>query len=300
MDIYIDPHTSPPSLSIKGSVGDSSLYPIQLSQPYPLKLKRGDQLPLKVHIVGSKTATSLRLGVKARKDYNSPLLLLATAQPEVNTDGSIVFNLILNVNSRELNTAFGTDTRATGLSSIAAEAEFTWIDGAETRISDSLLTLITNDIIKGIDADVPSLPQTATIDLDYDATSSNAQSGLAVAEALELSPKAYMPVVELGETAALELAAGVMYRYTLAAAVDSIGWQGLSMESHADKVMTCELCIDAREYAAHEVMWPASWIWIDEQTAPDLSTGGLRYFAIRSDHGLTFIVEHSYYSAASA
>jgi len=91
-----------------------------------------------------------------------------------------------------------------------------------------------------------------------------------------------------------------MYRYTLATDVDSIGWQDLSMESHPDKVMTCELCIDARGYAAHEVMCPPSWIWLDEQSAPDLSTGGLRYLAIRSDHGLSFIVEHSCYVAANA
>jgi len=91
-----------------------------------------------------------------------------------------------------------------------------------------------------------------------------------------------------------------MYRYTLAAAVDSIGWKNLSMESNPDKVMTCELCIDARGYVAHEVVWPSSWLWLDEQSAPDLSTGGSRYFAIRSDHGMTFIVEHSCYVVANA
>jgi len=108
-----------------------------------------------------------------------------------------------------------------------------------------------------------------------------------------------MPVVELGEDSDIALASGVMYRYALTASVDSIGWQGLSMESHPERVMTCELCIDARGYLAqHEVTWPLSWLWLDEQSAPDLSTGGLRYFAIRSDHGLTFIVEHTCYSDA--
>jgi len=111
-----------------------------------------------------------------------------------------------------------------------------------------------------------------------------------------------MPVVELGcSPAALELKSGVMYRLELDTEPDDIHFQNLSMESHADKVMTCELCIDANGYrSGHEIFWPLSWIWLDEQTAPDLSTGGLRYFAIRSDHGLSFIVEHSQYVVASA
>jgi len=113
--------------------------------------------------------------------------------------------------------------------------------------------------------------------------------------------KAYMPVVDLGASpATLELASGVMYRCALADSPDSIYWQSLSMESHPERVMTCELCLDARGYVAHEVTWPLSWIWLDEQSAPDLSTGGLRYFAIRSDHGLSFIVEHSCYVVANA
>lgn len=96
-----------------------------------------------------------------------------------------------------------------------------------------------------------------------------------------------------------ELQAGVMYRLTLANEPDSIFWQDLSMESHPDRVASCEICIDAKGYpVGHKIAWPSSWIWLDGQSVPNLFVGGLRYFAVRRDKRLTFIAEHTYCIAA--
>jgi len=193
MDIYIDPLQSPPSLRMDSS-SDRVLYTtVKFNHPPLLRIKRGDKLPLKVEVLRSKPSGIMRLGVKLKGDYNSPLLLFASAPAEIQSNGSVIFEFMLNINSQELAAAFGLDNRATGRSSVAAEAEFIWNDGELTRISDSLQVTITNDIIKGLDAELPTLPQSATIDLNYSARSSNAQSGLAVDEALELSPKATCP-----------------------------------------------------------------------------------------------------------
>jgi len=110
------------------------------------------------------------------------------------------------------------------------------------------------------------------------------------------SAKPYMPIVELNSSpGALELKGGVMYRYVFPIEAGTTAWNNLTMEQHSDRVITCEICIDSGLSSNQTLTWPVSWIWMDEQTAPDLSRGGLHYFALRSDQRLSYIVEHTHY-----
>ena len=113
MDIYINPDKSPAAVQARISGTPIS----------SLRLKRGANLNFSVVIIGSKAASNLRFGIKAKGDYEGSLLAYAEATTGQATDEGMKFDLSLTVASVALNEALdvgsGNAVAAASLSAVA-------------------------------------------------------------------------------------------------------------------------------------------------------------------------------------
>ncbi len=139
MDIFINTDKSPALIQAKATGSPLSGF----------KVKRGAVVPLSVTVLGAQNATGLRMGIKAKGNYEGDLLILAEAAAGAQTELGTRFDLKLIASSLALNDALdvgeGIDTVP---ASIAAMTEFAWQEGGETYLSDTLQTVIANDIIR--------------------------------------------------------------------------------------------------------------------------------------------------------
>ena len=69
------------------------------------KVKRGAVVPLSVTVLGSQTATGLRMVIKAKVNYEGDLLILAEADSGTQTEQGTRFDLKLIAFSLALNDA---------------------------------------------------------------------------------------------------------------------------------------------------------------------------------------------------
>lgn len=139
MDVFINTDKSPALMQAKATGSSLSGF----------RVKRGAVVPLSVTVLGSQFATGLRMGIKAKGNYEGDLLILAEADSGSQTEQGTRFDLKLIASSLALNDALdvgeGTDTAP---ATLAVMAEFAWQKDGETRLSDTLQTTIINDIIR--------------------------------------------------------------------------------------------------------------------------------------------------------
>ena len=95
MDIFINTDKSPAQLQGKATGSPLS----------PFRVKRGASVPLSVTILGSDSASGLRMGVKAKGNYEGNLLILAEADSGTQTELGTRFDLKLIASSLALNDA---------------------------------------------------------------------------------------------------------------------------------------------------------------------------------------------------
>ena len=139
MDIFINTDKSPALIQAKATGSPLSGF----------KVKRGAVVPLSVTVLGSQTATGLRMGIKAKGNYEGDLLILAEADSGTQTELGTRFDLKLIASSLALNDALDVgEGKESSSATLAAMTEFAWMEGGETRLSDTLQTTIINDIIR--------------------------------------------------------------------------------------------------------------------------------------------------------
>ena len=139
MDIFINTDKSPAQLQGKSTGSPLSSF----------KVKRGAVVPLSVTILGSSSASGLRMGIKAKGNYEGDLLIFAEADSGTQTEQGTRFDLKLVASSLALNDALDVgEGKESTPATLAAMTEFAWMEGGETRLSDTLQTTIINDIIR--------------------------------------------------------------------------------------------------------------------------------------------------------
>ena len=139
MDIFINTDKSPAQLQGKATGSPLSSF----------RVKRGASVPLSVTILGSDSASGLRMGIKAKGNYEGDLLILAEADSGTQTELGTRFDLKLIASSLALNDALDVgEGKESSPATLAAMTEFAWMEGGETRLSDTLQTTIINDIIR--------------------------------------------------------------------------------------------------------------------------------------------------------
>jgi len=139
MDIFINTDKSPAQLQAKATGSPLSGF----------KVKRGAVVPLSVTVLGAQNASGLRMGIKAKGNYEGGLLILAEAESGTQTELGTRFDLKLVASSLALNDALDVgEGSATPPATLAAMTEFAWQEDGETRLSDTLPTTILNDIIR--------------------------------------------------------------------------------------------------------------------------------------------------------
>ena len=139
MDIFINTDKSPAQLQGKATGSPLSSF----------RVKRGAVVPLSVTILGSSSASGLRMGIKAKGNYEGDLLILAEADSGTPTEYGMQFDLKLVASSVALNDVLDVgEGSATAPATIPAMTEFAWQEDEETRLSDTLQTTIINDIIR--------------------------------------------------------------------------------------------------------------------------------------------------------
>ena len=139
MDIFINTDKSPAQLQGKATGSPLSSF----------RVKRGASVPLSVTILGSDSASGLRMGIKAKGNYEGDLLILAEADSGTPTEYGMRFDLKLVASSVTLNEELDVgEGTATAPATIAAMTEFAWLENGENRLSDTLQTTIINDIIR--------------------------------------------------------------------------------------------------------------------------------------------------------
>ena len=139
MDIFINTDKSPAQLQGKATASPLSSF----------RVKRGASVPLSVTILGSDSASGLRMGVKAKGNYEGDLLILAEADSGTQTELGTRFDLKLIASSLALNDALDVgEGKESSSATLAAMTEFAWMEDGETRLSDTLQTTIINDIIQ--------------------------------------------------------------------------------------------------------------------------------------------------------
>lgn len=139
MDIFINTDKSPAQLQAKSTGSPLSSF----------KVKRGAVVPLSVTILGSSSASRLRMGIKAKGNYEGDLLILAEADSGTQTEQGTRFDLKLVASSLALNDALDVgEGKESTPATLAAMTEFAWLENGETRLSDTLQTTIINDIIR--------------------------------------------------------------------------------------------------------------------------------------------------------
>ena len=139
MDIFINTDKCPASVQSK-STG---------SPLTALRVKRGAVVPLAITVLGSQSASNLRMGIKAKGNYEGELLILAEADSGTQTELGTRFDLKLIASSLALNDALDVgEGSSSPPATLAAMTEFAWLEDGETHLSDTLLTTIINDIIR--------------------------------------------------------------------------------------------------------------------------------------------------------
>jgi len=83
MDIFINTDKSPAQLQAKSTGSPLSSF----------KVKRGAVVPLSVTILGSSSASGLRMGIKEKGNYEGDLLILAEADSGTQTEQGTRFDL---------------------------------------------------------------------------------------------------------------------------------------------------------------------------------------------------------------
>lgn len=139
MDIFINTDKSPAQLQTKSTGSPLSSF----------KVKRGAVVPLSVTMLGSSSASGLRMGIKAKGNYEGDLHILAEADSGTQTELGTRFDLKLFASSLALNDALDVgEGKESTPATLAAMTEFAWLENGETRLSDTLQTSIINDIIR--------------------------------------------------------------------------------------------------------------------------------------------------------
>ena len=139
MDIFINSEKSPALIQTKATGSPLSGF----------KVKRGAVVPLSVTVLGAQNATALRMGIKAKGNYEGDLLILAEAESGTQTELGTRFDLSLVASSLALNDALDVgEGKESSPATLAAMTEFAWMENGETRLSDTLQTTIINDIIR--------------------------------------------------------------------------------------------------------------------------------------------------------
>ena len=139
MDIFINSEKSPALIQAKATGSPLSGF----------KVKRGAVVPLSVTVLGAQNATGLRMGIKAKGNYEGDLLILAEAESGTQTELGTRFDLSLVASSLALNDALDVgEGKESSPATLAAMTEFAWMENGETRLSDTLQTTIINDIIR--------------------------------------------------------------------------------------------------------------------------------------------------------
>ena len=139
MDIFINTDKSPALIQAKATGSPLSGF----------KVKRGAVVPLSVTVLGSQTATGLRMGIKAKGNYEGDLLILAEADSGTQTELGTRFDLKLIASSLALNDALDVgEGKESSPATLAAMTEFAWQEDGDTRLTDTLQTTIINDIIR--------------------------------------------------------------------------------------------------------------------------------------------------------
>ena len=139
MDIFINSEKSPALIQAKATGSPLSGF----------KVKRGAVVPLSVTVLGVQNATGLRMGIKAKGNYEGDLLILAEAAAGSQTELGTRFDLSLVASSLALNDALDVgEGKESSPATLAAMTEFAWMENGETRLSDTLQTTIINDIIR--------------------------------------------------------------------------------------------------------------------------------------------------------
>ena len=139
MDIFINSEKSPALIQAKATGSPLSGF----------KVKRGAVVPLTVTVLGAQNATGLRMGIKAKGNYEGDLLILAEAAAGAQTELGTRFDLSLVASSLALNDALDVgEGKESSPATLAAMTEFAWMENGETRLSDTLQTTIINDIIR--------------------------------------------------------------------------------------------------------------------------------------------------------
>ena len=131
MNIFINPQSDKGAPVLQAKPSGSPI-----SQ---LRFKRGSSVPLTVTLVGVTEAGNLRIGMKRRDRYESPLLVYATAAEPDEAEGSsnetapcgVRFTLMLHVNSEELDDALGVGAgdSVDVPGAVAALTEVCWEEG---------------------------------------------------------------------------------------------------------------------------------------------------------------------------
>ncbi len=161
MEIFIDPSYTPPKLQTQ-SKGSNSIVLGTKTDLDNITLKRGDQIDIKVTIIGIADITAIKFGSRRSDKLADNLLILAESSTPIVADGNTSFLLTATIHTESLTDAFGLDT-AKPTAQLSCLSEFVWVDNSGTmRVSESLTTAIVIDVIR---EDYPVYEDTASGDL---------------------------------------------------------------------------------------------------------------------------------------
>lgn len=139
MDIYLNAEKSPAVWQARADGGVLS----------SLRLKRGAVVPMSVVILGSTSASQLKLGIKIKNDYEGVLMALSTADSGTMTEEGMRFVFDLAVSSLALDEALDVGGGKSSVpATLAAMAEIAWWEEGRQRLSDTLPTTLCNDIVR--------------------------------------------------------------------------------------------------------------------------------------------------------
>lgn len=178
--IYINPEKAPAALQSKANGAALSA----------LRPRRGATILISVVLLGVTEASNLRMRIKSKGGYEEDLLLLTSASEGEASENGIVFTINVEVNSAQLDEALQVGSGSENApATLAAITEFSWVEGEELRITDTLTTTIVNDIIRlastppsTTDTEYPEAAQVATKAWVQNLKASAAQYGLVLLE----------------------------------------------------------------------------------------------------------------------
>lgn len=157
MKIYVNPNKFPPTLNAStsaktDSAGVLKVYSSTLgSEVSSIALKRGTNVPVSVVFPNDieSAPTTVRFGVKAAGKFDGLLVLAAeSSAPTTLDDGSVRFDLLLNVAADEIDQALGVGI-ADDVAKADYHAEIEWEDAAgHTTASETVSVEIQNNIVR--------------------------------------------------------------------------------------------------------------------------------------------------------